>query len=51
MRKKMSQPPEDAQSKEWHRSAYLKAAAAVADIADEEDRRIVSATFSQVPAP
>ena len=37
--------------REEHRSAYERAAAAIKAIADEEDRRIVSATFSQVPAP
>ncbi len=36
---------------EEHRAAYLKALAALEAIADEEDRKIVSKTFSQVPAP
>jgi hypothetical protein len=36
---------------EEHRSAYVKAAAALEAIADEEDRSIVSKTFGQVPAP
>ena len=34
-----------------HRSAYLKAVSALEAIADEADRTIVAATFSQVPAP
>jgi len=36
---------------EEHRLAYLKAVAAIEAITDEEDRSIVSRTFSQVPAP
>jgi hypothetical protein len=34
-----------------HREAYARAGAAVAAIASEEDRKIVVATFSQVPRP
>lgn len=34
-----------------HRDAYRRAEAAIAAIADEEDRAIVAQTFSQIPAP
>jgi hypothetical protein len=34
-----------------HRESYGKAAAALAAIADEEDRKIVAASFAQVAAP
>ena len=34
-----------------HRDSYLAAEEAIANIADEEDRRIVLETFSQVPKP
>ncbi len=36
---------------ELHRSAHAEAVAAIAAIAAEEDRRIVVATFMQVPPP
>ena len=36
---------------ELHRAAYHEAARALAAVADEEDRQIVSQTFDQVPAP
>jgi len=34
-----------------HRAAYQEAVAALAAVADEEDREIVARTFNQVPAP
>jgi hypothetical protein len=34
-----------------HRSAYQEAVAALAAVADDEDREIVARTFSQIPAP
>lgn len=34
-----------------HREAYARASTAIAAIASEEDRKIVFATFSQVPPP
>jgi hypothetical protein len=34
-----------------HRAAYQEAVAALAAVADDEDREIVARTFSQVPAP
>ncbi len=36
---------------ELHRRSYADATQALADIADEADRRIVQQTFDQVPAP
>ena len=36
---------------EAHRAAYDQAAAALEAVVDEEDRKIVSKTFAQVPAP
>lgn len=34
-----------------HREAHANAAAAIEAIADEEDRKVILATFAQVPAP
>ena len=34
-----------------HRDSYFAAVAAIDQIADEEDRRIVLETFEQVPVP
>jgi hypothetical protein len=36
---------------EQHRESYLLAKQALNDIADEEDRKVVSLTFEQVPKP
>ena len=40
-----------ARDERGHRSAYAEAVAAVANIADDEDRKIVLQTFEQVPRP
>jgi hypothetical protein len=40
-----------AQKPEVHRRAYAEAVAALASIADPEDRQIVEKTFGQVPPP
>jgi hypothetical protein len=36
---------------EQHRKSYAEARRAIDAIADDEDRKIVLATFDQIPAP